>query len=126
MDFWNRIDYCPPNVTIYDIWIDHGMSHCFYDTLSSIILVSFILFFGTIQLIMYHKYATRIDSTHTTTSKLYCFQLILLCTLPLLSLARFVLESFIFVDAHVYGYTVSVLDLEEKCLKNLSIADFYH
>lgn len=108
MDFWNHIDYCPPNVSIHDIWIDHGLSHCFYDTLSSIILVTFILFFGTIQLIMYHKYGTRIDLIPANTSKLYCFQLILLCTLPLLSIARFVLETFIFVDAHVYGYMVSV------------------
>lgn len=108
MDFWKRIDYCPPNVTIHDIWVNHGLSHCFYDTVASSVLVSFIFFFGTMQLIMYYKYATRIDISQSVTSKLYYLQLVMISTLPLLSVTRFILEGFIFVDAHLYGYTVGV------------------
>lgn len=106
MDLWNRTGYCPPNVTIADIWVNHGLSHCFYDTASSVALMGFVVFFGAIQLIMYRRYATRVDITRAPTSKLYYLQLILLCTLPVLSITRFVLESFVFVDAHIYGYTV--------------------
>lgn len=111
MDFIKHIEYCPPNVTIYDIWVNHGLSHCFLDTVSSSVIAAFILFFGTIQLIMYRRYGTQIeDQTQISRSKLYYLQLFLLFFMPILAITRFVLESFIFSDAHLYGYTVSFID----------------
>lgn len=108
MDILKNLSYCPPNVTIYDIWVDHGISHCFLDTVSSSVLAGFIVIFGTIQLIMYRKYATPIeDSAQISTSKLYYLQLLLITLIPSLSISRFILESFLFPDAHLYGYTVS-------------------
>lgn len=107
MDILKHLEYCPANVTIFDIWIDHGLSHCFLDTVTSTSISVFVLLFGTIQLLMYRRYATRIeDSTQISTSKLYYFQLFLLLLVPILSVTRFILESFIFSDAHLYGYTV--------------------
>ena len=107
MDILKNISYCPPNVTIHDIWVDHGLSHCFLDTVSSAVLAGFIVIFGTIQLIMYRKYATAIeDPTQISQSKLYYLQLFLLTMIPSLSILRFILESFLFPDAHLYGYTV--------------------
>lgn len=109
MDFLKKIEYCPPNVSVYDIWVDHGLSHCFLDTVSSAAIANFIIFFGTMQLIMYRRHATRIDDlTQISTSKLYYLQLFLFALIPCLSILRFVLESFIFPDAHLYGYTVSI------------------
>lgn len=108
MDILKNISYCPQNVSIHDIWVDHGLSHCFYDTVSSSALAGFIVIFGTIQLIMYRKYATPIeDFSQISTSKLYYLQLFLLSFIPSLSILRFILESFVFSDAHLYGYTVS-------------------
>lgn len=109
MDILKNLQYCPPNVTIYDIWVNHGLSHCFFDTVSSSVIAAFIVIFGTTQLIMYRKYATPIeDLSQISTSKLYYLQLVLMSLLPSLSVLRFILESFVFPDAHLYGYTVTL------------------
>lgn len=109
MDILKNITYCPPNYTIYDIWVDNGLSHCFLDTVNSSVIAAFIVIFGTIQLFMYRKYATPVeDPSQISTSKLYYLQMLLLALVPLLSIARFILESFVFADAHLYGYTVGL------------------
>lgn len=108
MDSLKHIAYCPANVSVTDIWINHGLSHCFADTVSSSVLASYMLIFGTFQLILYRKYAIPIeDPTQIVASKLYYLQILLLLFVPVLSVVRFILESFVFVDAHIYGYTVS-------------------
>lgn len=107
MDILKHLEYCPPNVTIHDIWVNHGLSHCFFDTVSSSVIAAFIVISGTIQLILYRKYANPIeDLSQISTSKLYYLQLFLLSFLPSLSVLRFILEGFVFPDAHIYGYTV--------------------
>lgn len=119
MDILKNLSFCPPNVTIYDIWVDHGLSHCFLDTVSSSVLAGYIVIFGTIQLFMYYKYATPIaDSTQISRSKLYYFQLLLLTMIPSLSVLRFILESFLFPDAYLYGYTVKLNILHAKLVIN--------
>lgn len=108
MDFLKHIEYCPDNITIHDIWINHGLSHCFLDTVTSSVIAGFIFIFGAIQLWVYRKYATPVeDYSQISTSKLYCLQMFLLCLVPGLSVLRFILESFVFADARVYGYTVN-------------------
>lgn len=107
MDILKNLEYCPPNVTIYDIWLNHGLSHCFFDTVGSSLIAAFIVIFGSLQFIMYRRYATPIeDLSQISTSKLYYLQLFLMSLLPSLSVLRFILESFVFPDAHLYGYTV--------------------
>lgn len=102
------MEYCPPNTTINVIWINHGISHCFMETVTTAVLASFILIFGSIQLLMYKRYATRIeDPNQISVSKLYVFQLFLLVLVPTLSVVRFALEATFFVGAKVYGYMVS-------------------
>lgn len=108
MDFIKHIEFCPNNISVSDIWINHGLSHCFADTVASSAIAGFILIFGTFQLIMYRRYGMPIeDPTQIAVSKLYYFQIFLLLFVPILSLVRLILESFVFVDAHIYGYTVS-------------------
>lgn len=117
MDILKHIEYCPDNITLSDIWINHGLSHCFADTVSSTVIAGFMLIFGTFQLLMYRKYGTPIeDPTQISVSKLYYFQIFLLLFVPILSIVRFILETFVFVDAHVYGYTVSNY---ERCACNV-------
>lgn len=109
MDIFKRIEYCPPNVTIQDIWVNHGLSHCFFDTVSSSVIAAFIVIAGTIQMIIYRRYGARIeDLSQITASKLYYLQIFLLALVPSVSVLRFVLEAFIFADAHLYGYAVRV------------------
>lgn len=113
MDVLKHIEFCPDNISLSDIWVNHGLSHCFADTVSSSVIAGFMLVFGTFQLLMYRKYATPIeDPTQISVAKLYYFQIFLLLFVPILSVVRFILESFVFDDAHVYGYTVSALSTQ--------------
>lgn len=50
------MEYCPPNVTISEIWVDHGISQCFMETVSAAIIGGFLLVFGIIQVVMYKRY----------------------------------------------------------------------
>ncbi|XP_037942995.1 ATP-binding cassette sub-family B member 6, mitochondrial-like, partial [Teleopsis dalmanni] len=99
--------YCPPNVTFSQIWVNHGISHCFMDTVGTSVYAGFILIFGFIQLMMYRKYATRItDPTLISKSRLYALQLFLLGLFPILTIIRFLLNAQIYSDSAVYGYMI--------------------
>lgn len=49
--------FCPENETFSQIWVDHGVSQCFMETVTTSIVFGFILVFGSIQLHIYRKYA---------------------------------------------------------------------
>ncbi|KAH8307650.1 hypothetical protein KR044_007307, partial [Drosophila immigrans] len=98
--------YCPPNVTLSQIWTKHGISHCFMETVGPAICGGFLLVFGSIQLLMYRKYATPMDPTQISKSRLYAVQLFLLLFVPVLALLRFFLNARIYQDSAVYGYMI--------------------
>ena len=50
------MEYCPPNVTLGEVWVDHGISQCFMETISAIFIGGFLLIFGLIQIVMYKRY----------------------------------------------------------------------
>ncbi|ALC45884.1 Hmt-1, partial [Drosophila busckii] len=98
--------YCPPNVTLSLIWSNHGISHCFMDTVGPAVFGSFLLLFGSLELVMYRKYATRIDPRQISKSRVFSVQLFLLCFIPILALVRFLLNVRIYPDSAVYGYMI--------------------
>uniref|UniRef100_A0A0U9HU18 ATP-binding cassette sub-family B member 6 n=1 Tax=Chrysomela populi TaxID=154003 RepID=A0A0U9HU18_CHRPP len=100
------ISYCPPNVSIWDVWVNHGTSQCFMDTLTSSVIAGFIFIAGTIQLYIYHKYGTEVAPNHLSRSKLYHVQIFLTIFLPLLEIVRFTLQGTIYEDKNVYGYMI--------------------
>lgn len=99
--------FCPPNISISDVWVNHGVSHCFMDTVSSSVISSFILLFGTVQLIIYKKYSTRIDRRRVRPSFLYKFQIFLILLLTVLTALRFELRWKYYDGAEIYGFMVS-------------------
>ncbi|VEN58269.1 unnamed protein product [Callosobruchus maculatus] len=101
-----NISYCPPNITIWDIWVDHGTSQCFMDTVTTSVITCFILIAGTLQLCMYRKYGTEVSPAHLPTSKLYYLQLFLTIFLPILEVTRFALQATILNDKTIYGYMI--------------------
>lgn len=103
--------YCPPNVTLHDIWIDHGISQCFMDTVTSAVTAGFLFLFGTTQLWIYKKYATTVSSYSLPRSKLYYLQLIFLILLPILSIARLVLQATLLNDHVIYGHMIVATSL---------------
>lgn len=98
--------YCPPNITFNEIWVEHGMSKCFMDTISISIISLYLLIFGTIQLWMYHKYGTEINANVLPKSNLYKIQKLFLYLPPLLSIIRIILQATILDDKKIYGYMI--------------------
>lgn len=107
----NISSYCPPNIHIWNVWVDHGTSQCFMETVSNAVIAGFIFIAGTIQLCMYRKYGTEVSPNHLTASKLYYLQLFLTEFIPLLEIVRFVLQGTVLNDKTIYGYMVVSLVL---------------
>nr|XP_026499703.1 ATP-binding cassette sub-family B member 6, mitochondrial [Vanessa tameamea]XP_026499704.1 ATP-binding cassette sub-family B member 6, mitochondrial [Vanessa tameamea] len=101
------MEYCPPNVTLGEIWIDHGISQCFMETVSAAVIGGFLLVFGTIQIVMYKRYATEVIDVRS--SKLFLVQLFFTLFVPVLAVVRFLLQSFVFKGGHIYGYMILAL-----------------
>ncbi|XP_076242345.1 ABC transporter ATP-binding protein/permease Hmt-1 [Calliopsis andreniformis] len=100
------LTYCPPNITFNEIWIEHGMSKCFMDTVSITVISLYLLIFGTIQLRMYRKYGTETNATLLPKTKLYIVQKFFLYFVPVLSITRLILQGTILDDKKIYGYMI--------------------
>lgn len=100
--------FCPPNVTFINIWVNHGMSKCFMDTVSTAVISLYIFILGSAQLWMYRRYGTDSDIHTLPKSKLYHLQKFLLFFMPVLSLIRIVLQATVLDDKQVYGYMVKL------------------
>lgn len=101
------MEYCPPNVTLSEIWVDHGISQCFMETVSAAIIGGFLLVFGIIQVVMYKRYATEVVDVRS--SKLFYVQLFFTLFVPVLAVIRFHLQAFVFKGGHIYGYMILAL-----------------
>ncbi|CAG9561870.1 unnamed protein product [Danaus chrysippus] len=101
------MEYCPPNITLEEIWIDHGISQCFMETVSATLIGGFLLVFGITQIVMYKRYATEI--TDVRSSKLFVVQLFFTLFVPVLAIIRFLLQAFVFKGGHIYGYMILAL-----------------
>ncbi|XP_063624102.1 ATP-binding cassette sub-family B member 6 isoform X1 [Cydia splendana] len=98
------MEYCPPNVTLGEIWVDHGISQCFMETASAVFIGGFLLVFGLIQVIMYKRYATEVMDVRS--SRLFCVQILFTLFVPVLAVARFLLQAFVFKGGQIYGYMI--------------------
>lgn len=102
----SNMTFCPPNITFIQIWVNHGMSKCFMDTVSSSAIALYLLIFGTIQLLMYRRYGTEVDFHILPKSKLYTLQKFFLLFIPFLSFLRIILQATVLDDKNIYGYMV--------------------
>ena len=123
------MEYCPPNSTLSDYWVNHGFGLCFFTTLSSASVGLVILVLGFVQLWFYRKYATRMNdgtkcvhaiiwATFYTTfiyitlsiavlpnKRLYSFQLFLHWLLFCMAIVTMMLRHSVY-KADVYGYEI--------------------
>lgn len=98
--------YCPPNITFNDIWINHGVSKCFMDTVCTTIISLYLIIFGSVQLWIYRKYGTETDESTLPRSNLYNLQKFVLYLVPVLSVIRIILQATVLDDGMVYGYMI--------------------
>ncbi|XP_045773433.1 ATP-binding cassette sub-family B member 6 [Maniola jurtina] len=101
------MEYCPPNVTLGEIWIDHGISQCFMETASAAIIGGFLIVCGLMQIVMYKRYATEVVDVRS--SNLFMVQLFFTLFVPVLAVVRFLLQAFVFKGGHIYGYMILAL-----------------
>ncbi|XP_014367210.2 ATP-binding cassette sub-family B member 6 isoform X1 [Papilio machaon] len=105
--FVGVMEYCPPNVTLSEIWVDHGISQCFMETVSAVFIGGFLLAFGTFQIVMYKRYAMEVVDIRP--SKWFAVQLFFTLFIPVLAVIRFLLQAFVFKGGHIYGYMILAL-----------------
>uniref|UniRef100_A0A224XIP0 ATP-binding cassette sub-family B member 6 n=1 Tax=Panstrongylus lignarius TaxID=156445 RepID=A0A224XIP0_9HEMI len=98
--------YCPPGVSFFDIWKDHGISDCFMDTTSTSIISGHLLIFGSAQLWMYNKYGSRISRHSIPPSTLYIVQLLMTIFISVLAIFKFILQAVVLNNGAIYGYMV--------------------
>ncbi|KAL3190321.1 hypothetical protein MRX96_019850 [Rhipicephalus microplus] len=85
--------YCPPNVTLSDVWTREGLSQCFLDTVGPPVLLLVILLGGGVQWAVYHKYATRLDTRLLHRRGCYKFHTSLMMALATSCLVRLAVVS---------------------------------
>lgn len=93
-------------MTLGEVWINHGMSQCFMETLTVSITAGLLFLFGSAQLWMYRKYGTQPAQLLLPHSKLYHAQIFLTFLLPVLAVTRFILQATVLNGGNVYAYMV--------------------
>ena len=88
------IYYCPPNVTLKQPWVKHGLTRCFLDTISTSIVSGFLILFGFIAILVYKKYGIPIQQPRSCRrSYLFKIQIVVSLVLALLPLLEFFVQS---------------------------------
>ncbi|KAL1123651.1 hypothetical protein AAG570_002727 [Ranatra chinensis] len=99
--------YCPQNISIYTVWVDHGISECFIDTLSAVVIGAYLLLFGSAQLWMYAKYGSPHHMTVQRRDRfLFAVQLFLTFLLAILPVVGFLVNVYMKNHGAVYGYMI--------------------
>lgn len=98
--------YCPPNITFNQLWVNHGISHCFLDTVSAATYGAFLLVFGLGQWGMYRKYATPTDQYLRPRSVLFGLQTALAVVMVAVAVARIALQATLIGHQTLYGYMI--------------------
>lgn len=100
------VQYCPPNVTLYHPWVNHGLTRCFLDTVSTSVITGFLILFGTIESIIYRKYGTPIQPRSWRRSKLFIVQIMAAMILTLLPIVECFVQIYLVHDGVLYGYLI--------------------
>jgi len=98
--------YCPPNITLSNIWINHGLTRCFLDTISTSIITGFLVIFGSIESIVYRKYGSPIQPRPWQRSKLFIIQVIATLILTLLPFVECAVQLYMVHNKVLYGYLI--------------------
>ncbi|XP_049781769.1 ATP-binding cassette sub-family B member 6 [Schistocerca cancellata] len=98
--------YCPPNITLSQVWLHPGLSPCFTETVASCVISGLVLLLGGWRLRLYRRYGTLVESALLPKSKLFVIQILLMLFLPVLAITRFGLQATVINDGCIYGYMI--------------------
>ena len=89
----NKMEYCANNSDFTKIWYGNGINQCFLNTVTSGLLLLFMLICGCIQCTVFRKYATNIQKKYIKSSLFTALQTFLTVLLMLESLAHIVTKD---------------------------------
>ncbi|XP_066517827.1 ATP-binding cassette sub-family B member 6 [Hoplias malabaricus] len=75
--------YCETGVSMQQVWVEGGLTPCFFFTLVPSVLLSFALVLGTIHGVCYGRYGTEMEPKYVPRSRLYGLQMLLSALLVL-------------------------------------------
>lgn len=96
--------YCEAGVSMQQVWVEGGLTLCFYFTLVPSVLLTFSFLFGTFLCICYGRYGTDMEPKFIPRSRLYRLQVGLSVLLVLLALGWMVFR--IARSGELPGYVV--------------------
>ncbi|XP_012938229.1 ATP-binding cassette sub-family B member 6, mitochondrial [Aplysia californica] len=98
--------FCENGTEWSHVWVEKGISRCFYESTSSGILLIFICLTGAIQCTVFSKYAVYIDPRRVLKSWGYVVQVLLTMLLMLEALVHMVLFDVYLRERILLGYQV--------------------
>lgn len=98
--------YCPPNITLSQVWLHPGLSPCFTETVAGCVIDGLVLILGGWRLRLYRRYGTQVESALLPKSKLFTIQILLMLFLPILAIIRFALQLTVLNGGCIYGYMI--------------------
>ncbi|XP_073722339.1 ATP-binding cassette sub-family B member 6 [Misgurnus anguillicaudatus] len=75
--------FCEAGVSMQQVWVEGGLTLCFYFTLVPCVLVTLSFLFGTILCVCYSRYGTEMEPKFIPRSRLYRLQVVLSVLLAL-------------------------------------------
>ncbi|EFX68353.1 hypothetical protein DAPPUDRAFT_260253 [Daphnia pulex] len=104
IDMESAIQYCPPNITLNHPWVNHGLTRCFLDTVSTSVITGFLVLFGSIESIVYRKYGSPIQPRSWQRSKLFVVQIMAAILLTILPIVECFVQLYLVHNGVLYGY----------------------
>lgn len=98
--------YCPDNVTLLDIWVNNGISQCFMDTITPVVLSVYMMIFGLLEFRAYWRHGTEWNFGVLPKTKLYILQLFLSFFLIFLAIVKAIVDTMVIYHGTIYGFWV--------------------
>ena len=108
------MEYCGNGSLLSDPWTKHGLSRCFTETLIACLVGGYILIFGTIQILVYRKFSTCVESQYIPESYLFRLQIFLTFGMSMQALLHLILQATTIEPKQLYGY--QLLTMLSSCL----------
>ncbi|KAK7473352.1 hypothetical protein BaRGS_00035400 [Batillaria attramentaria] len=100
------MQFCDNGISWTDVWVNRGINRCFFESLSSGVLLGFIFLCGILQCIMYGRYATPVDKKLIHKSCCIYLQVSFSMLMVLEAMVHMILQNVELYDRVLYGYQV--------------------
>ena len=98
--------FCPSNTTFIDIWVQHGILKCLFQNISDSAAFLHILIFGPLQMLLFNRYESVINSHSLPKKKLYKLQKCFHNFILIVSFLDIALKATILDGKYVYSSMV--------------------